>query len=59
MNPHAERYFDGSADPPETEPDFYSPGDESEAVVCATALGQAWHRQPAARRWLRQQVPAR
>jgi len=59
-NPHAERYFNGSWDFPNPEdgPDFYSPGEESEAVACAVALGVAWHRQPEARLWLRQREPA-
>jgi len=59
-NPHAERYFNGSWDFPDPEdgPDFYSSGDESEAVVCTVALGPAWHRQPDARLWLRRQTPA-
>lgn len=59
-NPHAERYFNGSWDFPdaEDEPDFYSSREESEAVVCAVALGPAWHRQPDARLWLRRQAPA-
>ncbi len=57
-NPHAERYFNGCSDCPEEGPDSYSPGEESEAVVCAMDLGQAWHRQPTARLWLRQQASA-
>jgi len=34
-------------------PAEYSPGDESEAIVCAEALGRAWQETPGAVAWLR------
>ncbi|MCP5057060.1 MAG: tetratricopeptide repeat protein [bacterium] len=56
QNPFAEPYFNGTEDLPEEGPDSYSPGEESEGLVCAMLLGTAWYRQPEARLWLRGQA---
>ena len=39
---------------PKGPPDYYSPGQETEAIICAVYLGRAWQRHPDAVSWLRQ-----
>lgn len=52
-NRHAARYLSGRQEMPDFPPAEYSPGDESEAIVCAEALGRAWQETPGAVAWLR------
>jgi hypothetical protein len=33
--------------------DFYSPGDESEAILCFKEIGSAWQKHPEAIEWLK------
>lgn len=53
VNPFAERYISGAQPMPEEAPQFYRPGDESEARMCALELAPAWERNPEFRKWLR------
>jgi tetratricopeptide (TPR) repeat protein len=54
-NPHVELYLSGRKRPPRTSPAFYSPGEESEAVMCVEVLGGAWKEHKAAAAWLKGQ----
>jgi tetratricopeptide (TPR) repeat protein len=53
VNPFAERYISGLRAVPKQTPDYFKPGDETEAQVCARELSMAWERNPAFREWLR------
>lgn len=53
INPFAERYLAGRARLLEEPPDYYQPGAESEAQVCAKDLAPACASHPEFRKWLR------
>jgi len=53
-NPHVEEYFLPRKRMPETSQGHYSPGEESEALVCAKLLHNAWKAHSPARKWLKQ-----
>jgi tetratricopeptide (TPR) repeat protein len=55
VNPFAERYISGVRALPAETPEYFKPGDETEAQVCARELSLAWERNPAFREWLRAQ----
>jgi tetratricopeptide (TPR) repeat protein len=55
VNPFAERYISGIRELPAETPEYFKPGDETEAQVCARELATAWERNPAFREWLRAQ----
>jgi tetratricopeptide (TPR) repeat protein len=55
VNPFAEKYVSGLRAIPNDTPDYFKPGDETEAQVCARELSMAWERNPAFREWLRTQ----
>jgi tetratricopeptide (TPR) repeat protein len=55
VNPFAERYISGAQPLPEEAPQYYRPGEESEAQICALELAPAWERYPGFREWLRGQ----
>ena len=57
-NPYVEAYLFGERQLPSRLSEFFSPGDESEAVVCTVLLAEAWLRHPAAWIWLRSLQPA-
>jgi len=52
-NPLVEGYLTGRKKLPRHLPDYYSPGDETEAIHCAVYLADAWKRHPEAVNWLR------
>lgn len=52
-NPHVEKYFFPRKQMPKGRPEYYSPGDETEAVVCAQVLHNAWKAHSPARKWLK------
>ena len=52
-NRHVEHYLRGRKMKPQSLPDFYSLGDDNEAVHCVANLGSAWERHPAALEWLK------
>lgn len=52
-NPHVEAFLTGCKRRPRGELGYYSPGEESEAIVCLDCLGDAWDRHPDAREWLK------
>lgn len=52
-NPHVEGYLTGKKPMPRYLPEFYSPGDENEAIHCAANIGPAWQQHPAALDWLK------
>lgn len=52
-NPHIERYLTGEKRLPRHRADFYSPGDENEAIYCAEIMMPAWRRHPKAKTWLK------
>jgi tetratricopeptide (TPR) repeat protein len=54
-NRHVAAYLTGKKKLPARLPEAYSPGQESEAIVCAVEIGEAWKRQPQALEWLRRQ----
>jgi tetratricopeptide (TPR) repeat protein len=51
-NRHAEKYLAGISRVPQLQGSTYVAGNESEAVVVAGVLGEAWQRHQAARQWL-------
>ena len=53
-NPYVEDFLTGEQELPEEAPDYYQPGKDSEAQVCALELAIAWKKQPAFREWLRE-----
>ena len=55
VNPFAERYISGVCAVPKAAPEYFKPGDEAEARVCAIELSRAWEHNPAFREWLRMQ----
>jgi tetratricopeptide (TPR) repeat protein len=55
VNKFAERYISGIRELPAETPEYFKPGDETEAQVCARELSLAWERNPAFREWLRAQ----
>ena len=55
VNPFAEKYVSGLRAIPKGTPDYFKPGDETEAQVCARELSMAWEHNPAFREWLRTQ----
>ena len=54
QNPHVELYLTGQKRRPRTRPDYYSPGEDTEAVFCSDTLWEAWKKHPIAIRWLKQ-----
>lgn len=52
-NPHVFDYLTGRRRPDFELGDFYSPGDESEAIVCLEEIGPAWQKHPEAVEWLK------
>jgi tetratricopeptide (TPR) repeat protein len=52
VNRFVEPYVLGKRQQASDTPDFYRPGDESEAVVCAAEMGVAWEKHPGFRKWL-------
>lgn len=52
-NPNVLGYLTGIKRIPDESPSFYSPGEESEAIVCFEEIGQAWLKDPAAIEWLK------
>jgi tetratricopeptide (TPR) repeat protein len=46
-------YLTGRKKLPAESPDYYSPGKDSEAVVCMQCIGAAWKRHPDAVAWLK------
>lgn len=52
-NPHVEKYFFPRKRMPETTQGHYSPGEESEAIICARLLHNAWKAHSPARKWLK------
>ena len=57
-NPSVESYLCGHKKLPSLWPDYYSPGDQSEAVHCAKYL-KGWNKYPEAMQWVRSNRPAR
>ena len=53
VNPFVEGYILGAREPQRETPEFYRPGDDSEAQVCAKEFALAWKAHPAFREWLR------
>jgi tetratricopeptide (TPR) repeat protein len=53
VNPFAESYISGERRLPEESPEYYRPGDETEAQVCAKELGLALESHPDFRDWVR------
>lgn len=52
-NPHVEAFLTGRKRRPRGNLGYYSPGEESEAIVCLDCLGDAWSQHRNARQWLR------
>jgi hypothetical protein len=52
VNPFVEKYISGARRPPDQAPDYFRPGEESEAQVCARALGLACEHNADFRDWL-------
>ncbi len=55
VNPFAEAYIAGTRELPRHTPEYFRPGDESEAQTCAKELEAAWRSHPGFREWLRAQ----
>lgn len=58
-NPHVPPYLTGRKKMPGELPEYYSPGEDSEAVMCARETGTAWRTSPGALGWLAASAPAR
>jgi tetratricopeptide (TPR) repeat protein len=54
-NPHAEALLSGRKRRPRKELGYYTPGEESEAIVCFDCLGRAWKKHSEAKAWLEDQ----
>jgi tetratricopeptide (TPR) repeat protein len=52
-NAYVEPFLTGRKRLPREMPDYYSPGKESEAVVCMDLIGRAWQQHPEAIAWLK------
>lgn len=52
-NPYVFDYLTGRRQPSSGLGDFYSPGDESEAILCFEEIGPAWQKHPGAIEWLK------
>lgn len=52
-NPYVLDYLTGRRQPSSELGDFYSPGDESEAILCLEEIGPAWKKHPEAIEWLK------
>lgn len=52
-NPYMLDYLTGRKRPSSELKDFYSPGDESEAIFCLEEIGPAWQKHPEAIEWLK------
>lgn len=53
-NAHVELYLTGRKRRPRIRTEMYSPGDHSEAVLCADMLWEAWKKHPKAKKWLKE-----
>jgi hypothetical protein len=53
VNPYADRYFSGKVPMPREAPEYYSPGDDTEAQLSARELAAALENNPGFREWLR------
>lgn len=51
-NPHVEAFLTGRKRRPSGDLGYYSPGEESEAIVCLDCIGEAWNQHATARDWL-------
>jgi tetratricopeptide (TPR) repeat protein len=56
VNPHVPGLLLGRTAPPTEMPDYYSPGDTTEAAECAEGAAPAWQAAPGALEWLAGQV---
>lgn len=54
-NPHVAAYLLGSKEVPKPLPQFYSPGDETEAICYVDEFAEAWRRTEGALQWLKRQ----
>jgi len=54
-NPHVAAYLLGDKAMPKSLPQFYSPGEESEAICYVNEFSEAWRKTDGALPWLRQQ----
>jgi tetratricopeptide (TPR) repeat protein len=52
-NAFAEDYLTGAKHMPDEPPEYYSPGQENEGIVCALELGKAWKKHRRALKWLK------
>jgi len=52
-NPYVFNYLTGRRRPDFELGDFYSPGDENEAILCLEEIGPAWQKHPEAIEWLK------
>lgn len=58
QNPLVEPYLTGRKRRPKIRPEYYSPGDDTEAIFCADALWEAWKKHPKSKLWLKDQASA-
>jgi tetratricopeptide (TPR) repeat protein len=56
-NPHVPGLLLGRIKPAAEMPDYYSPGDATEAAICAETAAPAWRAAPGALNWLASQRP--
>lgn len=52
-NPHVEAFLAGRKRRPRGDLGYYSPGEESEAIICLDCIGKAWNQHANALEWLR------
>lgn len=52
-NPYVIDYLTGKKRAPFQPMDYYTPGDESEAIICFDMIGPAWQKHPQAIEWLK------
>lgn len=54
QNPFVLAYLSGKKRLPRTQPDYYSPGDKSEAIFCVDTIKESWKNHPEVKQWLAQ-----
>jgi tetratricopeptide (TPR) repeat protein len=54
-NVYVEEFITGREKLPKSRPDYYSPGDVTEAIVCMDEIGNAWKKYPDAVQWLKKE----
>ncbi|HEY1528290.1 MAG TPA: tetratricopeptide repeat protein [Candidatus Angelobacter sp.] len=55
QNPHVEPFLVGKTKLPKSRPNYYTPGDITEAMTCMDAIGSSWKKHREAIQWLKKE----